>query len=498
MSTPDHDVLEAMDRAAMDPPSMSLSAGSVLSGGKSRVRRRRTAGAGMSLAAAVIAVTAWVGLGPTSDTLTQEIAPAGATPWDEAIDFEAPLDGGKQSAFSGFVGARVERGPGEEHFTVSVASGDTRVEVQRVDVDLPGAMELFRSGGNAVVVTHEEFPGEPALQLRLTDEANEWTGSSATDGDTRVHVWWIDGAVTPEALLDVYWVSDEEMVAASGTEVINAAISVEGYDTRVAIVPERNVWVELTTPFTGVQPLDGQLVEAPSAEGVVAVLPEGARDAEAHVSADVWGENGSYDTENIQLPLTLREVGDYVVGAAPLSESDFDQEIIQMQAAHVTWTDEAGDLQPDLDPAPLSAEGEWLPDGTVRVRFSATDDEVVFDPQNDTVVAAPSRDGGWVVIATRPDAMTVIDNSPDGSGYSDWPRLFMRTSEGRVPSEPSDQQSGAGTGTVAGAEQLIWFTVAPEALSSATGADDVELDVLFDSNVDGPWGPAATNRPWFR
>ncbi|MGI8947826.1 MAG: hypothetical protein ACR2FV_07620 [Ornithinimicrobium sp.] len=94
MSTSDHDVLEAMDRAAMDPPRMGLSAGSVLSGGKGRVRRRRATGAGMSIAAAALAVTAWVGLGPTSDTALQEISPAQETAVDQdtSADWTTDLD----------------------------------------------------------------------------------------------------------------------------------------------------------------------------------------------------------------------------------------------------------------------------------------------------------------------------------------------------------------------------------------------------------------------
>lgn len=76
MSRSERDVLEAMDRAVMDPPPMSLSPDSVVALGRSKVRRRRAAGAGMSIAAAAVAVTAWVGLSSGFDVLGDQIAPA--------------------------------------------------------------------------------------------------------------------------------------------------------------------------------------------------------------------------------------------------------------------------------------------------------------------------------------------------------------------------------------------------------------------------------------
>lgn len=85
MSTSDHDVLDAMDRAAMDPPQMSLAAGSVLSGGKNRLRRRRLAGTGVSLAAAAVAVTAWVGLSSGFDIRGDQIQPATTDPGETLL-----------------------------------------------------------------------------------------------------------------------------------------------------------------------------------------------------------------------------------------------------------------------------------------------------------------------------------------------------------------------------------------------------------------------------
>lgn len=400
--TSEQAVLEAMDRAAADPPLMHVGAESILSGGRASRRRRRTAAAGMALAAVAVATLLSLVSGPDSETMTQEDAPLEAILWDDTVDFSAPFDE-TGIASANFMGAQIERAPGEDHFTLRVRSGDGRQEVERVDADLPGQVELFRSGDSSLLVTPQEYSGEPTLQLAA--HLFSYDRRSATDGDTAVHVWEVEGVVEPDDVLDVYWVSGEQMVASSGTEILSAAISAGGFETRVAIVPERGVWAQLRRPVAGLVPIGEVDTGSDRTDGVVAVLPPGAHDVEVYVSADVWAENGAYDQEALQIPLTLQTVGDYTVGAAALSEFDFDQEVVQMLAVGVTWVDESGDLQPDLGPVPLTAGGNRLSERAVQVRFDAIDEEVIIDPRSPGVAMASRPGGSWVMVSTLPEEM---------------------------------------------------------------------------------------------
>lgn len=82
MSPSERDVLDAMDRAVMDPPQMALSPDAVVALGRSKVRHRRAVGAGMSIAALAVAVTAWVGLSSGFDVVGDQIDPATTDPGD--------------------------------------------------------------------------------------------------------------------------------------------------------------------------------------------------------------------------------------------------------------------------------------------------------------------------------------------------------------------------------------------------------------------------------
>lgn len=91
----DHDdrsVLSLIERAGADAPSLHIDAAAVLEGGRRRVRRRRAAFTGMTLAAA--ASVAAVSLGALGDGFlaTQEVAPAErevvSGDWDSELTFE--------------------------------------------------------------------------------------------------------------------------------------------------------------------------------------------------------------------------------------------------------------------------------------------------------------------------------------------------------------------------------------------------------------------------
>lgn len=473
----DQSVLEAMDRAAADPPLMHVGVESVLAGGRAGRRRRHTAAAGMALAAVTVATALSLGSWREVESETPEDPAVEATTWDESIDFEAPMEG-TEGVVPGFGDARIERAPGADHFTVTVPSGDERLDLERIDADLPGEVELFRNGGDSLVVARQECLGEPILQLAT---GGGHTRMSATDGGAEVYAWPVEGVVDPESLLDVYWLCADEMVASSGTEVLHAAISVDGFETRVAIVPERGVWSEMDRMFTGVHAIGEMTQSAPSGDGVIAVLPGGARDVEVYVSADVWGANGAYDQENLQIPLTLQTVGDYTVGAAALSESAFDREVIQMQAVGVAWTDETGALQPDLGPVPLTAGGNRLSDGAVQVRFDSIDEEVVIDPRSPGVAVAVRPGGSWVMVSTVPKGM-----EEDAAG---WAFPVIDTEEGVQP-----LLGWSDSGRVEGVkERLAWVAVGVGDGPIEQGIVEGEpLPTVLFSGPGGPWWSRGT------
>lgn len=480
MSTSDHDVLKAMERAAMDPPRMSLAAGSVLSGGKGRLRRRRTAGAGMTLAAAALAVTAWVGLDPTSDTALQDIAPADKTAVDQdtsadwTTDLDAPL---ATPGLPGFTDVSIERAPGDDHFTVRVPDGDGWVELERVEADLPAGVELFHNAGYSLVLSPAVHPGAPTLYLQPKLDG-QWQQTTAGKGEAQVHAWWVNRTTRPEDIADVYWVFEDGMLASSGTEIIDADVELDGVQARVSIVPELDVWADRADPAgVTMSPIGTVKQPEPGAdvpESVVAVLAGSVNDVQAS------GIGGTVDGPvPVAFDMASQDVGDYSVAAVSLPGVDLPALDYSFTVDVMTWTDAEGKARTEFV-GPMQAAGEALPDGTVRVSFTAIDDEMVFDPQNDDVVATPARDGGWVVVATP----------PDGSANADHPLLFLRSPQGEWPAGPAHQQSG----TVEGAEELVWFTVATNDSYSRTGADqrvrgndDLEVDVLFDSVSNGPW-----------
>lgn len=171
----------------------------------------------------------------------------------------------------------------------------------------------------------------------------------------------------------------------------------------------------------------------------------------------------------------MQTVGDYTVGAAALSESDFDREVVQILAIGVTWTDESGDLQPDMDPRPLSAEGTRLPDGTVQVRFDTLDEEVVIDPRSPGAVTRLLPDGSWVTLGTLPEQM--------GDDTAAVALPVVRTTSG------AEVLLGSESGRVDGVqERLAWAAVGVgegEYQPEASSGDP--LPALLFSGPEGLW-----------
>ncbi len=140
--------------------------------------------------------------------------------WDLAAELDAVVD--PSDELLGFAGARIYKKPGAGHAVLTVSSRESRTELDPVDADLPGDVELFHNLGSTLIVTPHQQELTPLLDLQARPEAGA-TGQGPvlfTAGGQSVAVWWLDGAVQPEQVRDVYWTSDDDLVAASGADVL--------------------------------------------------------------------------------------------------------------------------------------------------------------------------------------------------------------------------------------------------------------------------------------
>lgn len=191
MSPSERDVLEAIDRAVLDPPPMTLSPDAVVTLGRSKVRRRRAVAGGMSIAAAAVAVTAWVGLSSGFDVLGDQVSPAGdgsrqggatyvvRSGWpDGARSFAVVADPSTGATMvtpvqadpgapSGEVAATVPAAPGGEPFEViSLAAFTGRAESDDCDIHLADDADA------GVPVALDSTGG--VANARLLDDGAHW------------------------------------------------------------------------------------------------------------------------------------------------------------------------------------------------------------------------------------------------------------------------------------------------------------------------------------
>ncbi|MGB3828827.1 MAG: hypothetical protein WA962_08615, partial [Ornithinimicrobium sp.] len=305
MPPSENGVVDLMNRAAMDPPSMHLAPRSVLASAQGRRRRRRQTRGGMALAAGALAFTVWVGLGSgVGDLIGEQINPANptesdievATPteWDDSISFESPLpaDG---PGFEGFRGGSLVSEPGED-FTITFPDGTP--PLTSISGDLPPGVEWFTAAGSILIVSEPRFDGEPVLSFDPYSQGDS-AGVPLTGGEVDPFIWLLSDPVSPEDLNDIYWLLPGQVVASSGTPIINEAVGVDGDEVPLMIAPEAGLWAErsLSGLSMAVEPGD---INGMASDGdlYVTVLPADAGPA-------TWvGPGGT------SVPTQTRAVGD--------------------------------------------------------------------------------------------------------------------------------------------------------------------------------------------
>lgn len=189
MPLSEDDVVDLMNRAAMDPPSMSLSARSVLASAQGRRRKQRQTRGGMALAGLAAVAAVWVGAGPgVGELLGTQIDPADTSldvevpapsEWDDTVSFEAALPSGGVE-MDGFNGGTLTREPGEG-FTVTFDDDETGA-VEPIEADLPSGVEWFSRDGTTLVVSEPRYDGQPVMSVDGFTAGVRFTGVSLGDG----------------------------------------------------------------------------------------------------------------------------------------------------------------------------------------------------------------------------------------------------------------------------------------------------------------------------
>lgn len=250
MPTSEDDVLDLLNRAAIDPPEMHLPPRSVLNSAQARRGRRRRTHGGLALAAVTVAATVWLGLGSEiGDLLGDDIEPAKPTErnvealtpveWDDSISFDSPLpaDG---PGFEGFRGGSLVREPGGD-FTVTLPDGAP--PLTPISGDLPPGVDWFTAGGSILIVSEPLFEGEPVLSFDPYAEGDS-TGVPLTGGEGEPFMWFLNDPVSPKDVNDIYWLLPDQVVASSGTPIINDVVEVDGDQVPLMIAPEEGLWAQ--------------------------------------------------------------------------------------------------------------------------------------------------------------------------------------------------------------------------------------------------------------
>lgn len=324
--------------------------------------------------------------------------------WDLEAELDAVVD--PSDELLGFAGARIHKKPGSGNVVLTVSSGEARAELDPVDADLPGDVELFHSLGSSLIVTPHEQEYTALLDLQARPEA----GASGQGplllavGDQSVALWWVDGVVQPEQVRDVYWTSDDGLVAASGAEVLVSSAEDIAAGEPVAVIPEHGRWVTVAgyedlAVYPWIADVDTML---PSGDHSVAVLHGDVAQAELFVATGLGEGPGPI------VPMTVTRVGDFSIATAPGGGADAMQ-----------WTGDDGALR--LYPRPPT-RAEAMPDnGRVTVRFADPAAEIQVDADS-TEVASVTTEGVQLLVAPRPPGewdpysvvMAPVFDTPDG------------------------------------------------------------------------------------
>lgn len=451
MPTSDNDVLDALNRAAMDAPSMNLAPLSVLASAQKRRRKQRQTRGGMALAAFAAAGAVWLGSGSgLGDVLGTQVDPAGPEQgpllWDDSVSFEAPVpDGG---VFAGFEGSSLVRNPGDE-FMVEFADGTS--PLAPTEAELPAGVTLFSNDGDRLVVSEPRFDAIPVLGFSPYASANAPPGVAVADGDQEVFVWLVD-ADTPYDVQDVYWLFPDQVVSSAGATVINEVV-VEGVDeVSVVIMPDSGEWGKRTS--SGLDKLMPLLDDNPYPS-------ESVQEGDLWVNViPGWAENpmfsppDSYETQ----AMSTRTVGDYLVVWTTSSESgDPDG-----RPAGVEW-----DWPADREPTPASTVTVQEQGDEVSVGVAGTALKITMAWGDTGAKTALGGDGSALVIAALPEGITSVDG-PLGLANAA-PQMVVRMYSGVVAIQEGPG-SKVGSATLPGEGGMV-------AVGSPAATEPYEQDV---------------------
>jgi hypothetical protein len=349
-----------------------------------RTRLRRAAAAAAA-AAGVLVLTACTAEQVGEDDDAPEPVGLEVPRWEPDAELDTVVHPADE--LPGFAGARVVKEPGADHVVLTVSSGQGRAELEPVDADLPGEVMLFHNLGSSLVVTPHDAETTALLDLQVRPEAGA-TGEGPillSDGGQSVALWWVDGLVQPEQVRDVYWTSDDDLVAASGADVLVSSAEDIAAGEPVAVIPEHGRWVtvasyESLAVYPWIAEVDTML---PSGEHAVAVLRGDVTQAEL-VLAGALGQG-----PGTTVPMTLTEAGDFTIATAPGGGADA-----------VQWT--ANDGAHRQYPRPSTRAAAVVDDGRVSVRFADPATEVQVDADTTDVVSLTIE--GVQLLVARPPA----------------------------------------------------------------------------------------------
>lgn len=351
MSSHDLDVQRAVDEAVLHPPAMHIGVDGVMQGGRRRERRRRLTTAGMSLAAVLLVVTGWLGLGNGADVLGDRIAPAGVPVWDVSAALDEPIRPYDGWIDEGVYGASIAREPGDAHFRVASEVDGNRIEYDPVDADLPGGAEMFRVAGERLVVIPTQDGVIPELVLR---GEGDWAGSSwskDTEGGPLAFIVMqepvesvpqVEAADVEEVVWIVpgtWWGRDADIFTGTGAVVHRDVLKVQEERVEIFIVEgSDDLWGEVENGHT-----DGRITagggfitgthESPIRERVITFVPRGSTDLRLMLEGE----------PDVQLPLQTASLGRWIatVGVVDYGEPGM-RELRSQSAVALAWTSPDG------------------------------------------------------------------------------------------------------------------------------------------------------------
>ncbi|MGC1209144.1 MAG: hypothetical protein WA880_14440 [Ornithinimicrobium sp.] len=468
MPTSEDDVLDLMNRAAMDPPSMHLSPRSVLASAQGRRRKQRQTRGGMALAGLAAAAAVWVGAGSgLGDLVGTGIDPAGnnltPTEWDDSVSFEAPLPNGGGS-FTRSQGSLV-RTPGDD-FVVEFADGSPTLVP--LEAQLPPGVELFTHDEDTLLVSEPRFDATPVPGFNAFASSVGAPGLSLTDEDQEVFLWFLDEDTPADEVRDVYWLMPDQVISSTGATVISEVVAEGDDEVTVVIVPETQEWGQRTSSGLGrlspVTPPGDDVALDPAQEGDlwVSVIPGWAQNP-------MFSPPDSYDAQ----PMSTRVVGDYLVVWA-ISNDSGDED---GRPAMVGW-----DRPASMGLTETSTVTVDPREDEIRVSVEGTKSELTVAAEDTEARAVEPADGSALVIAPLPDGISSVDG-PSGPATAEPQSVFRMYNA--VVANREEAGTKLGTAMLPGEDRMVAV-----GLPSSPGVErDPDVKILPTLLFQGEQGP---------